>query len=118
MMREAGIDASRVRLANAIPFRPIERSPGGGVRNRPPTEKELRTYGRALLRDIETVQPKVIGALGRSAAMLFGITTPIERSRRRTFQFRNVPVASRIIRASCCGSEEEAPHFGGRQSGI
>ena len=26
MMREAGIDASRVRLANAIPFRPIERS--------------------------------------------------------------------------------------------
>jgi DNA polymerase len=38
------------------------------------------------------VQPKVIGALGRSAAMLFGITTPIERSRRRTFQFRNVPV--------------------------
>jgi DNA polymerase len=45
-----------------------------------------------VLRDIAKVQPKIIGALGRSAAMLFGVSMPIGRSRSRTFQFRNVPV--------------------------
>ena len=38
MMREAGIDVSEVRLANAIPFRPIERSPEGRIRNRRPSD--------------------------------------------------------------------------------
>ena len=92
MMREAGIDISRVRLANAIPFRPIERSRTGRVRNRRPTEKELRTYGQLVLDDIAKVQPRVIGALGKSAAMLFGASTPVRRSRKRTFRFRNTPV--------------------------
>jgi len=92
MMREAGIDMSRVRLANAIPFRPIERSRAGRVRNRRPTEEELRTYGQCVLGDIAKIQPKVIGALGKSAAMLFGASTPVQRSRKRTFRFRNTPV--------------------------
>jgi DNA polymerase len=92
MMREAGIDVSRVRLANAIPFRPIERSAESRVRNRRPTEKELRIYGQSVLVDIAKVQPKLIGALGKSAAMLFGASIPIRRSRARTFQFQNMPV--------------------------
>ena len=92
MMREPGIDMSRVRLANAIPFRPVERSPGGRVRNRRPTDKELRIYGQSVLVDIVKVQPKLIGALGRSAAMLFGASIPVRRSRTRTLQFQNMPV--------------------------
>lgn len=92
MMREAGIDVSRVRLANAIPFRPIERSLGGRVRNRRPTDKELRIYGQSVLADIAKVQPKLIGALGKSAAMLFGTSMSVEQSRTRTLQFRNMPV--------------------------
>ena len=92
MMREAGIDVSRVRLANAIPFRPVERSPGGRVRNRRPTDKELRIYGQSVLVDIVKVQPKLIGALGRSAAMLFGSSIPVRRSRARIRQFQNMPV--------------------------
>ena len=92
MMREAGIDVSRVRLANAIPFRPIEQSPQSRVRNRRPTEKELRIYGQSVLVDIAKVRPKLIGALGKSAAMLFGASVPIWRSRARTFQFQNMPV--------------------------
>ena len=31
-------------------------------------------------------------ALGKSAAMLFGASTPVQRSRKRTFRFRNTPV--------------------------
>jgi uracil-DNA glycosylase family 4 len=92
MMREAGIDVSRVRLANAVPFRPIERSAGGRVRNRRPTDKELRIYGQSVLVDIVNVQPKLIGALGRSAAMLFGASIPVQRSLARSLQFQNIPV--------------------------
>jgi len=92
MMREADIDVSRVRLANAIPFRPIKRSPGGRVRNRRPTDKELRIYGQSVLVDIIKVQPKLIGALGRSAAMLFGASIPVQRSLARSLQFQNIPV--------------------------
>lgn len=92
MMREAAVDASRVRLANAIPFRPIERSARGQFRNRRPTAKELRTYGRFVLSDIAKVQPKLIGALGTSAASLFGVSMPVEQARRRNFQFHGMPV--------------------------
>jgi len=92
MMREAGVDVSRVRFANVIPFRPIERSPGGRVRNRRPTDKELRIYGQSVLVDIVKVRPKLIAALGRSAAMLFGASIPVRRSRTRTLQFQNMPV--------------------------
>ncbi len=92
MMREAGIDVSQVRLANAIPFRPIERSPGGRVRNRRPTDNELRNYAQSVLVDIVRVQPKLIVALGRSAGMLFGAPIPVRRSRKRTLQFKDMPV--------------------------
>ncbi len=92
MMREAGIDVWRVRLANAIPFRPIERSPEGRVRNRRPSENELRIYGQSVLVDIAKVQPKLVAALGKSAAALFGASIPIRRSRTRTLQFQNMPV--------------------------
>ena len=109
MMREAGIDMSRVRLASAIPFRPIERSRIGRVRNRRPTEKELRTYGQAVLSDIAKVQPRVISALGKSAAMLFGASTPVQRSRKRIFRFRNTPVHITY-------HPEFVPRFGGRGS--
>jgi uracil-DNA glycosylase len=67
-MREAGVDFSRIRLANAIPFRPIERSARNRLRNREPTRTELRTYGQSVLSDITEVKPAVICALGKSAA--------------------------------------------------
>jgi DNA polymerase len=49
MMREAGMGEAQLRLANALPFRPNERSAKRGQRNRRPTEKELRDYGRSCL---------------------------------------------------------------------
>ena len=92
MMREAGIDLSRVRLANAIPFRPIERTRRGRVRNRRPTEEELRIHGQSVLCDVAKVKPKVISALGKTAAMLFGASMPVQQSRTRTLEFQNVLV--------------------------
>jgi len=86
MLGEAGIDASSVRLANTIPYRPIERSRTGS-RNRTPSANELRTLGRYVLGDIAKVQPSFIGALGKSAAKLFGAGS-VEEVRGRRFSFR------------------------------
>jgi DNA polymerase len=92
MIREAGMEDTQIRLANALPFRPIERSARRGLRNRRPTEKELRDYGGLVLADITTVQPSIIIALGKSAACLFGATTTIENARRKAFCFEKIPV--------------------------
>jgi hypothetical protein len=60
-----------------------------------------------VLGDIAKVQPKIIGALGKLAAMLFGASMTGHRSRKRTFQFQNIPLrwrgkgeAIRILRPS------------------
>jgi len=92
MMREAGMRESKIRLANAIPFRQIERSTRPGLRNRRPTEKEIRDYGPIVLDDIFSVRPKLIIALGRSAASLFGISTTINCARKRVFRLEGIPV--------------------------
>jgi uracil-DNA glycosylase len=92
MMREAGLDPARVRLANAIPLRPVERSASGRLRNRRPTRAELQAHGQAVLRDIGEARPALIGALGRSAALLFGIDQPVEEARRQDRRWGAIPV--------------------------
>jgi DNA polymerase len=92
MMREAGIDFSRVRLANAIPFRPIERSARDRLRNRTPTRTELRNHGQSVLSDVAKVKPAVIVALGKSAAVLFGLSIPVEQARKHAVLFDRTPV--------------------------
>jgi DNA polymerase len=92
MIREAGMEDAQVRLSNALPFRPIERSAKRGLRNRRPTEKELRDYGPIVLADITSVRPKLIIALGKSAASLFGASMTIENARRQVLSFQDMPV--------------------------
>src|SRR5437868_12453062 len=52
MLDEAGIDPRRVRLTNAIPFRPIAYSKDRKPRNCSPTIEEVGHYGAAVLTDI------------------------------------------------------------------
>lgn len=92
MMREAGIDVSQIRLANALPFRPIQRSAKHKLRNRKPTDNELRRYGPVVLTDIASVRPKLIIALGKSAASLFGASMTIDNARKQVFCFQHMPV--------------------------
>jgi uracil-DNA glycosylase len=49
MLEEAGIDLRQLRLANAIPLRPIEYSKHCKPRNRTPTIEEIDRYGAAVL---------------------------------------------------------------------
>ena len=92
MIREAGMEDTRIRLANALPFRPIERSAERGLRNRRPTKKELQDYGPLVLADIASVRPKLIIALGKSAASLFGASVTVENARRQVLCFHDIPV--------------------------
>src|SRR3974377_1267967 len=91
MMREAGVDASLVRLANSIPFRPIDRSKEGRYRNRRPAMQELETYGRLILADSASVRPRLIGA-----GKIGGCTIRRSDARRagpgRCFEFQGIPV--------------------------
>jgi len=118
MMREAGMRESKIRLANALPFRPIERSTRRGLRNRRPPEKELRDYGPIVLDDILSVR--------QSSSLRWGGP----RHRYSVFRRRLIALASEysafrayrsglpIIQASCCGLAEEDRSYGEQQFAI
>jgi uracil-DNA glycosylase family 4 len=76
-----GLSRADVYIANVIKCRP----PG----NRNPEPVEVATCSPFLLRQVDTVQPKVIVALGTFAAqMLLATDTPISRLRGRVHLFR------------------------------
>ena len=87
MLQEAGIDPRHMRLANAIPFRPIAHSSGRKPRNRSPTIEEVNHYGAAVLADIRRSKPGVIVALGSTAARLLGEPRSIQVARKTRLQF-------------------------------
>lgn len=92
MLEQAGIDLGQVRLANVIPFRPIEYSKGRKLRNRTPTLEEIDRYGAAVLADIRRSRPGVVVALGSTAARLFGASRSIRASRKAKLQFDGCPL--------------------------
>ena len=92
MLEQAGIDARRLRMANAIPFRPIEYSKGCKPRNRTPTIEEINRHGSAVLADIRRTKPAMIVALGRTAARLFGESRSIRVVRKMKLQFEGHPL--------------------------
>ncbi|WP_439359130.1 uracil-DNA glycosylase [Bradyrhizobium sp. DASA03007] len=92
MLNEAGIDPQQVRLANAIPFRPIAHSKDRKPRNRSPTIEEVDRFGAAVLIDIRRSRPGVIVALGSTAARLFGESQSIRVTRKAKLQFEGHPL--------------------------
>ncbi|WP_334419675.1 MULTISPECIES: uracil-DNA glycosylase [unclassified Bradyrhizobium] len=92
MLEESGIDPGQLRLANVIPFRPIEHSKDHKPRNRSPTTEEIQFYGAAVLTDIRRSRPDVIVALGSTAARLFGESPSIRMARKAKRQFEGHPL--------------------------
>jgi DNA polymerase len=92
MLEQAAIDTRQLRLANAVPYRPVERTGDDTVRNRTPDAEEVRRWGKATLTDIRRSRPQGIVALGSTAARLFGRTGPIGQMRGKTQYFENRPL--------------------------
>lgn len=96
MLDQVGIDFKQLRLANALPFRPVERKKkskkNSKLRNRAPTIEEINRYGAAVLTDIRRCRPRVVVALGSTAARLFGASRSIRASRKAKLQFDGRPL--------------------------
>jgi DNA polymerase len=92
MLDEAKVDPAQLRLANAIPFRPLAHRNGERPRNRAPTAREVAEFSRLVLGDIKEANPAVIVALGGTAARLFGASGRIEELRKRRLRFDGRPL--------------------------
>jgi uracil-DNA glycosylase len=86
MIKAMGIDREDVYIANIIKCRP----PG----NRTPERDECETCSPFLMRQIATVKPKAIVALGAIAAKtLLAINAPMSELRGRWYDFRGTKLA-------------------------
>lgn len=114
MLGEAGIDLGQLRLANAIPFRPIEHSKDCKPSNRSPTTEEIQCYGVAALTDIRRSRPAVIVALGSTAARLFGATVHSSGPARQSSNLRAIRCASLSTQPTSAASAAGAATLGVR----
>jgi DNA polymerase len=74
-----------VYIANIIKCRPPE--------NRPPQDDEVAACSGFLLKQVEAIRPRVLVALGATAAQtLLQTTTPIGKLRGRFHEFHGVPL--------------------------
>jgi len=81
MIEAMGLKREQVYIANIVKCRP----PG----NRTPEKDECDTCSPFLLRQIETIQPKAIVALGAVAAKtLLGVADSMNNLRQRSYDFR------------------------------
>jgi uracil-DNA glycosylase len=86
MIKAMGLRREEVYIANIIKCRP----PG----NRTPERDECETCSPFLMRQIETIKPKVIVALGAVAAKtLLAINAPMTELRGRWYDFRGTKLA-------------------------
>jgi uracil-DNA glycosylase len=86
MIKAMGLSREEVYIANIIKCRP----PG----NRTPERDECETCSPFLMRQIETVAPKAIVALGAVAAKtLLAINAPMSELRGRWYDFRGTKLA-------------------------
>ena len=86
MLAAIGLERGEaVYIANVVKCRP----PG----NRTPTAEEARACGPFLDRQIELIQPKLIVALGKSAAArLLGTDASLASLRRKVHRYQGIPV--------------------------
>ena len=86
MIQAMGIKREDVYIANIVKCRP----PG----NRTPERDECDTCSPFLLRQIDIIQPKMIVALGATAAKtLTGLNDSMTNLRGKTYDFRGTPLA-------------------------
>jgi uracil-DNA glycosylase family protein len=87
-LAEAGIDRTRLYVTNAVKH--FKNEPRGKRRiHKKPSDAEIGACHRWLEEELELVGPRLIVALGATAARaLFGRVTPIERNRGRVLERR------------------------------
>ncbi len=85
-----GLARDQVYITNICKFRPATDNQGSD--NRKPTPEEMRACLPFVLAEIDVVQPKVIVALGGTAAEGLGILGPVTKNRGRDHFIKDTPV--------------------------
>ncbi len=90
IIQAMGIGRSDVYISNIVKFRPA--LPNQGESNRKPTSEEMASCVAFVKAEIEVIQPKVVVALGGSAAEgLLGLTGAVSRMRSQFHDFTGIP---------------------------
>ena len=91
IIKAMGFAREEVYIANILKCRPD--TPGSAYGNRPPTPREMQTCRPYLMEQIDTIQPKVIVALGAVAVEgLLGSRAPMRELRGRWDSFNGTPL--------------------------
>lgn len=90
LLKASGLAREDVYILNAVKCRPPQ--------NRTPTDDELSNCLRFLKFQIKIINPRVIVCLGATAARsLLDLDDPISHLRGRWFDYRDEPVAARVM---------------------
>lgn len=89
IIKAMGLDRSQVYISNICKFRPAMENQG--FSNRPPTPAEMRTCLPYIFTEIAIIQPKVLVALGKTAAEGLGISGPVTKLRGHFYEVQGLP---------------------------
>jgi uracil-DNA glycosylase family 4 len=94
ILKAMGLERSDVYISNVVKYRPaIGNGQNQGPGNRPPSQEEIDAFLPTLLSEIDLVRPKIIVALGGTAAKgLLGLDESVGRMRAGTHEIKGFPV--------------------------
>ncbi|TDU72968.1 DNA polymerase [Prosthecobacter fusiformis] len=89
IIKAMGLDRSEVYISNICKFRPAMENQG--YSNRPPTTVEMKTCLPYIFTEIAIIQPKILVALGKTAAEGLGLSGPVSKLRGQFYQVQGLP---------------------------
>lgn len=93
IIQAMGLRRSEVYISNICKFRPkMDDGRPQGSRNRPPSLGEMLSCQHFILAELEIIKPKVIVALGSTAATGLGIEGTVGKLRGKFHDFRGTPI--------------------------
>jgi uracil-DNA glycosylase family 4 len=94
ILKAMGLERSDVYISNVVKYRPaIGDGLNQGPKNRPPSQEEIDAFLPILLSEIDVIRPKIIVALGGTAAKgLLNLDESVGRMRARRHQIKDIPV--------------------------
>jgi uracil-DNA glycosylase len=89
----SGIDTSKIRFHNVVPYRPIE-TVSWKTSNRTPKDDEIRFYRIFVQKDVRKTHPKVLLLCGKSAMTGFDVEDIPSEGRTKIFEWEGIPVVT------------------------
>jgi DNA polymerase len=109
ILKAMGLARSDVYISNICKFRPaIEGSRDQGTRNRAPSKAEMDACLPFVLTELDLIQPKVVVALGRTAAEGLGIEGSVGSIRGRFHDVKGIPTMATYHPSYILRAEQDA----------